>query len=73
MKKFPKIPEECPYIKTCSVKVFKEQAEHVCLTSSWIYCDFINEKDLGKYKLSPKEWKEILEGGNVKNEQGRLG
>ena len=61
MKEFPRVPEECPYIKTCSRKVFKEQAEYICLTSSWVYCDFIKEKVLEKYKLSPKEWKEILE------------
>jgi len=61
MKKTSEVPEECPFIKTCSLKVFKEQADHVCLTSAWIYCDLINEKDLEKYKLTPKEWKEILE------------
>jgi len=66
MKKSPEVPEECPFIKTCSFKVFKEQAKHVCLTSAWIYCDLINEKDLEKYKLSPKEWKEILEGRETK-------
>jgi len=66
MTESPEVPEECPFIKTCSARVFKEQAEHVCLTSAWIYCDFINEKDLGKYKLSPKEWKEILEGRETK-------
>ena len=61
MKESPKVPEECPYIKTCSVKVFKDQVENICLTSAWIYCDLINEKDVEKYKLTPKEWKEILE------------
>jgi len=60
-KKSLKVPEECPYIKTCSAKVFKEQAKYICLTSSWVFCDLIKKGNLKKYKLTPKEWKEIIE------------
>ena len=65
MKESPEVPEECPYIETCSHKTFKEVVENVCLTSSWLGCKFVKEEDRKKYlekrQLLPKEWKEILE------------
>ncbi len=61
MKEIPKVPDECPFIKTCTRKMFKGQFRYICFTSAWVYCDFVKEKDLEKYKLTPKQWKEILE------------
>lgn len=58
--KMPKIPEECPHTKTCSVPVDRDHAEHLCLTSNWIHCDLITNRELRPYKLKPSEWKQLL-------------
>jgi len=64
MKKTSEVPEECPFIKTCSHRTVKEVVENVCLTSNWLGCRFIKEEDRKKYLakrwLLPKEWKKIL-------------
>jgi len=56
-----RIPSKCTYYDSCTILVFVEHVEHLCLTSNWIHCDMIRAEDLLKYKRTPSEWgKELL-------------
>jgi len=65
--KILKVPEECPHSKTCSVPVDRDKAEHVCLTSNWIHCEFITNRELMPYKLKASEWKKVFKQEEMKS------
>lgn len=52
-----KIPDVCPFIKTCRHWVFKDHYEFICDTEGWVNCEMINPKDYAKYQKVPSEWK----------------
>lgn len=53
-----KKPDQCPHIKTCTLKVDEDQAEFVCDTESWIHCEAIKDSERARYWKKPSEWLE---------------